>query len=393
MKVLFLSRWYPYPPDNGSKVRISNLLRALCERNDVTLLSFAEPRHPMAGGNGPGPLPLEIRVCLYRDFDPYSHRALFGYLSGTPRYLTDTYSIEMDALIRSETRRGGYDLVVASQLSMASYHRCFSTVPAVFDEVELGLFRPDDDTHQPLTWSAWRRKLTWEKHRRYVASVVEKFRFCTVVSQRERELLAEVAPRYRPVHVVPNCIDVGGCDRPAADRAPGSLIFVGSFFYWPNYDAMDWFLREIYPPIRAEVPGVRLTITGDPGRRPPLNGPGVVQTGNVADVHTLVASSVVSIVPIRKGAGTRLKILESIASRTPVVTTSKGVEGLELRGGEHVLIADTPGEFAQAVVRLLREPEYARIIAENAFRFVRSRYDRGVVLPEFTRLVHAAAAS
>ncbi len=211
------------------------------------------------------------------------------------------------------------------------------------------------------------------------------------MSERERELLAEIAPRYDSIHVVPNCIDVAGCARRESDRVANSLIFVGSFAYSVNYDGMAWFLREIYPLIRAEVPGVRLTITGDPDGRPPLTGPNVTQTGRVADVHALIAASAVSIVPIRSGGGTRLKILESIATGTPVVTTSKGVEGLELRSGEHLLIANTPGEFAKAVIRLLSEPNCARSITENALRVVRERYDRAVVLPEFTRLVHGVA--
>ncbi len=391
MRVLFLSRWYPYPPDNGSKIRIGNLLRALCESDDVTLLSFSEAGDPGKGGNRTGPLPRRIITCPCREYNPYSWRALRGYMGMTPRYIADTYSMEMDALIRDAVRCGSYDVVVASELSMASYHRCFSGLPAVFDDIELGLYYPDTKSRLPLSLSGWRKRLTWEKHRRYVARVVAPFRSCTVVSQRERALLAEIAPRYDSIYVVPNCIDVAGCARRASDRVVNSLIFVGSFAYSVNYDGMAWFLREIYPLIRAEVPGARLTITGDPDGRPPLTGPDVMQTGRVADVHALIAASAVSIVPIRSGGGTRLKILESVASGTPVVTTSKGVEGLDLRSGEHLLIADTPDEFAKAVIRLLSEPDYARSIAENALRVVRERYDRAAVLPEFTHLVHRVA--
>ncbi len=153
MRVLFLSRWYPYPPDNGSKIRISNLLRALSEIDDVTLLSFSEAGNAGKSGNGTGPLPRQIITCPYREYNPFSWRALRGYMGITPRYLADTYSMEMDTLIRSAVRAGRYDAVVASELSMASYHCCFSGLPAVCDDIELGFYWPGTASRLPLSLS------------------------------------------------------------------------------------------------------------------------------------------------------------------------------------------------------------------------------------------------
>jgi glycosyltransferase involved in cell wall biosynthesis len=131
-------------------------------------------------------------------------------------------------------------------------------------------------------------------------------------------------------------------------------------------------------------------ITGDPGTRPRLGRPGVIQTGKIADVRSAIAASAISVVPIRFGGGTRMKILESLALGTPVVTTSKGVEGLELRSGEHLLIADSPSEFVRAIVQLLRDPEYARALAQRGYTAVRSRYHSQVIVPQFMRLVNQA---
>ena len=390
MRILFLSRWYPYPPDNGSKIRVFNLLRGLCEQHAVSLVSFADSGDHVSDGVRPAHALEDIRICSYREFAPHSRRALIGYARATPRYLTDTHRPEMENLIRDTIRRARYDLVIASQTSMAAYHRSFCGIPAIFDEVELGLYRPDR-AQAAGTWSALRRRLTWEKHRRYLARLVRNFRICTVTSESERRLLAEAAPGYRAVHVVPNCIDVDESNLASSRRIPKSLIFTGSFSYWPNYDAMVWFLAEIYPAIKAQIPDTRLTMTGDPGSRCPLTGPDVVQTGKIDNVQQAIADAAVSVVPVRAGGGTRLKILESLALRTPVVTTSKGVEGLELRSGEHLLIADTPRDFAQAVVRLLRDPEYARAIAQRGCAVIRSRYHQQVVLPHFMHLVNGAA--
>lgn len=117
----------------------------------------------------------------------------------------------------------------------------------------------------------------------------------------------------------------------------------------------------------------------------------MVSTGRVRDASELIASSIVSIAPIRIGGGTRLKILESFALGTPVVATAKAVEGLEAQSGEHFLLADTPGDFARSVIQLLREPEAARRMASRAFEFVCSRYDWRIHAREFLDLIQRAA--
>jgi glycosyltransferase involved in cell wall biosynthesis len=390
MKILFLSRWYPYPPDNGSKIRVLNLLRGLCEQHEVTLISFFNPEETLPGRNLPSPSLADVKTCPYREYEPRSPRALLGYLNVTPRYLVDTRRPEMEALIRRAIQKTRYDLVIASQVSMAVYCDCFQGIPAIFEEAELGLYRPRE-TRGTLKWSEVRRRLTWAKHRRFMARLLENFSLCTVVSEEERKLLALAAPGFKSVQVIPNSIDVGRYQQKSNGRVPGSLIFTGSLRYLPNYDAMKWFLYEIFPAIRAEMPEARLTITGDPGHRLLLPTPNVELTGRVRDVHSMVASSAVSLAPLRNGGGTRLKILESMALGTPVVATSKAAEGLQARDAEHLLIADTARDFAQAVLSLLRESELARNIAENALKLVQNRYDWRGVLSHFMSLVDQAA--
>ena len=392
MRILFLSRWYPYPPDNGSKLRVSGLLRGLCELHDVSLISFFNPSEAPAEPSSAEPVPSEIRLCPYREFEPESGRALMGYLSNTPRFLVDTHSPAMQGLIRDAVSRKRYDLVIASQLPMAAHHRAWAGVPAIFEEVELGIYRPHD-VRDASSFSRARRALTWSKHRRYMARLLENFMCCTVASDVERRLLAAAVPGYTAVHVVPNSVEAPPVEENTSSRVPHSLIFTGSLRYTPNHDAMTWFLNDIFPAVRSEIPTVRLTITGEPGPQPPPSVPNVVMTGRVPDVRPLVASSAVSLAPIRVGGGTRLKILEAMAVGTPVVATSKAAEGLDARDGEHLLVADTPREFADAVRRLLQDPVEARQLAGRAWRFCHARYDSSVVIPAFLRLVDRAAAA
>jgi glycosyltransferase involved in cell wall biosynthesis len=285
-----------------------------------------------------------------------------------------------------------FDLIIASQIAMACYHRCFLGIPAIFEEVELGSFHPDGLEQSPLAPKI-RARLRWAKFRRFMAGLLPKFICCTVASELERRLLAEAVPGYSPVHVIPNSLELNSYSMPEKDRRPGSLIFAGSLRYSANLDAMTWFLSEIYPHIRSSRGDVSLTVTGDPGPAKLTDAPGVAATGRVDDVKEWIGSAMVSVAPIRTGGGTRLKILESFALRTPVVATSKAAEGLDVRTGEHLLLADTAEEFARSVLLLLDDPERSRQMAARAFDLVRARYDWGALSREFLSLIDRAGTS
>jgi len=386
MHVLFLSRWIPYPATNGSKLRIYNLLRVLAPRHEVTLLSFAD--RPDADYTAPALRALcrDIHVVPWTPFDPRSGHALRGLLSGTPRSLVDTFSPMMARRIETTLAEGRTSLVVASQIGTASYAQYFHDTPALFEEVELGVLY-DRFKRAPTAGQRARYGLTWLKHRRYLYRLLPHFRACTVVSETERRLLATAVPNAPRIEVIPNAVDGAPGASVTARRDPNGLIFAGSLTYVANHDAMRWFLADVFPHICREWPTAHLTVTGDPGDAALEPTPGVTLTGLLDDVRGAVASASVSVVPIRIGGGTRLKILESMALGTPVVATSKGAEGLDVVSGEHLLIADDPRQFADHVVRLLHDRALREGLAGRARELVVQRYDWAVVGPRFAALV------
>ena len=173
---------------------------------------------------------------------------------------------------------------------------------------------------------------------------------------------------------------------------PDVLVFNGSLTYSANYDAMRWFLAEVYPRVRAQVPGVSLTITGST-QGVDLAGLAlddtVRLTGFVEDVRIPVAEANLCVVPIRQGGGTRLKILEAMALGTPVVATSKGAEGLDITDGKHLLLADEPETFARRTVAVLGNPALRHDLTANARRLVEERYDWAAIGQRFVDLVEA----
>jgi glycosyltransferase involved in cell wall biosynthesis len=134
------------------------------------------------------------------------------------------------------------------------------------------------------------------------------------------------------------------------------------------------------------VPTAQLIITGDHGNLPLPSMKNVLLAGYVDDIKSLIAASTVALAPLWSGGGTRLKILEAMALGTPVVTTSKGAEGLEAEPGKHLFVVDDPAEFAQAVIQILCDTELRQRLAADANELVRSRYDWGHVMPEFLGL-------
>lgn len=388
MNILFLSRWFPWPPNNGAKLRIYHLLRMLSKSHSITLLAFADQGDETARAQ-PTPLTAmcsSVEVVAHKPFEPTSRRALGGLFSATPRSAVDMFSPEMAAKTTDHLANNSCDLIIASEWDMAAYSDLFGDTPALFEELEVGLLYQKYAAAES-TLAKVRHGLSWLKHRRYLIRLLNRFDACTVVSEGELELVRQIAPHFNDVTVIPNGIEVDPDFAPPTKR-PDTLIFTGSFRYQPNYDAMLWFLDRVFPLILQDRPQVELFITGDHAGLPLPEVPNVHLTGFVDDIRTEVASAAISIAPLLSGGGTRLKILEAMALQTPVVATTKGAEGIAAEHGRDLMIADEPGDFAGAVLRLFDDPARRRELAQNGRRLVAQRYDWAVVEPPFLALIN-----
>jgi glycosyltransferase involved in cell wall biosynthesis len=390
MRILFLSAWCPLPADNGSKLRISHLLRELAQQHEIDLLSFA-PELPDDDG-----LRALHSICASVELleeTPFARRLggrLRGLLSIKPRSVVGNHSPRMAAAIRGR-RRQRYDLVIASQLHMAPYALLIPNTPRLLEELELAVLRDQYLTQSRLP-ARLRYGLTWWKTRHYIAGLLRQFTAATVVSDRELELLQPLAPPQVRLAVVPNGADVAGCAGSFGPAEIDTLIYPGALSYDANFDAVAYFLAAIFPHIRAARPNARLRVTGHAtpaqiAALPPAEG--VEFTGFLDDVRPAVARAWAEVVPLRKGGGTRLKVLEALALGTPVISTSKGIEGLALEHGRHVLVADTPADFAAATTRLLSEPELRIRLGSAGQLVARTQYSWQTIGQQLNELVTA----
>ena len=378
--------------NNGSKIRIYNLLRGLSQHHDVTLLSFAD--QPEVSPEAP-----EIRaicskvvVVPWREFDPNTFRARLAFLSLKPRSIVDTFSPEMAQAITKTLTEQSYDLIIASQLQMAVYYPYFRGAHAIFEEFEIGLFH--DRAFSPDGRIRIRQALTWFKLRIYLSQLLDFFQVCTVASEREQRLLVQNFPNIkRQVAIIPNCLNLDEYRGIKTNKKPNTLVFTGPFKYRVNYDAMLWFIGGVFPLILERIPGTQLIITGDHANLPLPSTKNITLAGYVDDVKSLIASCSVSIAPLLSGGGTRLKILEAMALGTPVVATSKGGEGLDAQAGEHLLIADSPRDFAESVLKLLHDGGESQKLITNAQQLVRERYDWAGTLAVYLEVIEKISKS
>lgn len=388
MRVLFLSSWFPYPPDNGSRIRVFNLLKQLSQHHIITLLSFAQADSDSQNISELLRYCREVYTVPAISYQPKRRRAIQGFLSPRPRFIVDTYSSEMETLVRETVERKYFDLILASQVSTAPYVQEIDSARKVFEEVELTVIREQFASQTNLA-RRLRFGLTWWKKMRFTANLLKRFDACTVVSEQERAHVLECVPGH-PVTVIPNGVDLDwyGGDFGAPER--DSLIFPAPLAYSANLDAMEFFLKEVFPQVKSKRPETVLRITGRTNGvavdHLPL-GEGAILTGYLDDIRPAVAQSWACVVPLRIGGGTRLKILEAMALGTPVVSTSKGAEGLEVTHDENILIADESAEFAGAVLRLLGDEALRAKLAANGRRLVEERYSWETCAQELEQLL------
>jgi glycosyltransferase involved in cell wall biosynthesis len=391
-RVLVLGTWFPWPPDNGSRQRLWALLGGLSQRYDVDLLVLVDDPVPSAHVMAVRERCTRVELVTRRPFIPRSLRAIAAFFHPSPRSVVSTYTRQMRETVDRFVADGKPVAVVVSGIHVARYALHLTGVPCILDELEpagLRAITPD----APVTHTV-RNALTWKKVSRYIQRVTGTFAATAVVSEQERDEVLELSPEAH-VYVVPNGVDVERNQPLDVTPEPRTLVYPGAPTFSFNLEAVQWFAGNVLPAVRDARPGTRLRVTGRTDAVPRNALPdaaGIEYTGYLDDVRPTVATSWCTVVPLRRGGGTRLKVLESMALGTPVISTSKGIEGLDLVAGEEVVVADTADEFAAAVVALLDDAPRRAALAAAGRRAVEARYDWRPIARDFTDVVQGVTS-
>ncbi len=390
--LLYLAHRVPYPPDKGDRIRSFHTLRFLAESANVHVACLADEPVP------PGAVAALERRCARVAVVPVGPwarraRAAFSLLCGRPATLGAFDAPTLHRTLDLWSREIAFDVCVAFSSSMAPYLRAggLRGVPAVVDLCDV-------DSEKWFDYAAaggpaaWLHRLEGRRLRRLERELATWARGVVLTTPAEVAVYERFAGPGTAVAVA-NGVDLAAF-RPAAPSSELSLVFVGALDYRPNVDGIVWFCSEVWPRLCQHRRDARLFVVG---RRPVAavrrlgRMPGVEVVGTVPDVRPWLARAAVAVVPLRIARGVQNKVLEALAMAKAVVASPLCLQGLAAEPGRHLLTASDPGEWEEAVLRLLDDGELRRRLGEAGRTFVEEHHRWERCLAPLRELVVRAA--
>ncbi len=383
MKVLMLTPYLPYPLLSGGQIRTYNLLKKLSKHHEITLFALIKEEEEKQY------IPeLEKYCASVRVFKRSSKPFTLGNIvkTGFSRYpflVMRNYVPGAVRAIREELDKGKYDLIHAETFYMMP-HIPASPIPVILVEQTIEYLGYESFASRanlllkPLLYYDIKKIRRWETHYWNLCHTL------IAMSEDDRRYLAARVNDPDKVKVVENGVDTDWfMQKQRQETDKPTLLSVGTFKWLPNVEAVDFLVQKIWGLVKEKLPDARLLIVGNAPTKKVLgyqNSDSSIQVlGRVDDIRDYFSQAHVLVAPVFSGKGTRYKILEAMASGTPVVATSVAVEGLGVKGGKHVLISDTAQGMADAIVQLISDSSKRRQLAESGREFVRKNYDWSLI--------------
>lgn len=388
MKILLLTQVLPYPPDSGPKIKTWNVLKYLVQHHQVTLVSFVR-------GDQSAEV-LHLQKYCHAVYTVSMKRGLIGdglamarsLLTGQPWMMVRDDRAAMRRLLDRLAVEVQFDIAHADQLNMAQYAARIPGAGKVLDAHNaLWLLYQRLWQTMPAGPKKWLLGRDWRLLKTYEGQICRSFDAVLAVSTEDKSALHEAMGKQDEsdnlsspkITVIPIAVDTDEVAPVVRQPNADHILHIGTMYWPPNIDGILWFIREIFPLVQAQRLGVIFDVVG---ARPPQeiidlggNGSGINVTGYVPDPMPYRQQAGVTIVPLRAGGGMRVKILEALSQGLPIVSTTLGCEGIAVTHGQDILIADTPAEFAAAVLRLLSDPQFAAQLGGNGRRLAEQVYD------------------
>lgn len=392
LKVLWISHFLPWPPHGGSSQRNYNLIRELRKEFIIYNIGFIQRPHHASEADKHEAIERISKFCRWlrafdipSDYNRLSWLALLAanIFSFSPysvwRFRSDAFEAELDNLLNREE----FDIVYADTVPMAYYAlRAKGKAKLVLNHhnVESSLLfrRAAIASNRFIRWYLNHQA---KKLRKWEEQVCPQFDINLTVSDLDSEELRSYAPGTR-YEVIANGTDTDYFN-PGFGVEGHEMMFAGGGTWFPNRDAMSWFIRDIFPKIVARVPDAVIHVIGI---NPPedvieasIRDTRIMVHGFVPDIRPYLARSAVYVVPIRVGGGTRLKILDAFAAGKTVVSTSIGCEGISCENGTHIRIADSEDTFAETVTDLFANHAARLELEQNARQLVERTYSWQII--------------
>ncbi|HTA29025.1 MAG TPA: glycosyltransferase [Candidatus Cybelea sp.] len=378
MKILMLFPYAPLPPplDLGGTKRNLPFLLELVKYHEVSVLAYGTAEEEQMFRKSYGELCHEVRFVNRKRPRIFSAFQLLWLLGTGRSSFRMLYRPVMQRAIDQALAEERFDLIHCC-VQMFGYFRFPPDIPVTSDthEVKYDLLRRTAQNTHNLLRKMW-LSLESKFGMREEIELCRKFDLLLTTTERDFQVFKKDLPDQN-MAVVQNGAGNSFFEDVGVKPEPYTLVFTGLFSHLPNSDGIIHFLDNIFPMILGLEPQARIYVVGKNPTRPMLAraSEDVIVTGFVEDVRPYMARAQVFVIPLLAGGGIRGKALEAMAMKRPIVTTTIGVEGIHLRHEHSVLFADTPDAFAQAVVKLFRDPGLGEQLAANAFATVQSSYN------------------
>jgi len=394
MHLLFLTPQLPYPPRQGTAIRNWGLIKSLAAHHQITLLTFATPQETVAAEQlaacplvevvvppAPRSIAQRLLTLLTSPLPDLAHRLHSPYFNERLKALLKANQFDALFIEGLELARAVIDLDLSLPI-LYDAHNC---------ETVLQRRAYETDLKRPARWpAALYSFIQTRRLAQFESQVCRRARHVTCVSTEDAAALKSLTHTVTPT-VVPNGIFLSDYATPTPNpqSSTPTLVFTGKMDYRPNVDAVVWFANDILPLIQNKKPDVQFLIVGQkplPAVQQLAQRPGITVTGAVQDTRPYIAQASLYIAPLRMGGGTRFKLLEALALKRPIVSTTVGAEGFGVQNGKELLLADSPSEFANAVLALLGNPAKQQALIKAGYDFVQA-YDWANIVPKVEGLL------
>jgi len=382
---LFLTQLCPYPPSSGSAIKTYNILKHLGACHEVSLLTFLRRESEAPALSHLAQYCREIDFCMIKRSQARNLiQAASSLLTGKSFIVARDRHAHMQAKVLDFLKRG-HDVIYVDHLQMYQFVPHPAPCPVLLDDhnVEWRIIERFSSSGTPLAQRLF-ASIEWRKLRRYELHACRAADLVLTVTPQDRDILVSNGVSHEKVFPLPVGVDTEYFTPVRLTAEARKVLTFGTMTWPPNADAVVYFSKAIYPLIKRKMPDIRFSLVGaDPPpevRALAARDKSIEVAGYVDDIRAAAEDTAVFVVPLRIGSGMRVKILDAMALGLPVVTTSIGCEGISLRPGEHALVADTPEDFADAVLHLLGSRRERMRLGSAGRSLVENLYSWGPIL-------------
>ncbi len=382
MKVLMLTPYLPFPLVSGGQIRTYNLLKNLSHNHEITLFALIKGDEEKAHLKELEKYCKKIQL-FKRTQNPWSPRnILLAGFSPYPFVVTRNLPLGMKRAVREELIQNSYDLIHAETFYMMPNIPPTKT-PIILAEQTIEYLGYLDYTNKaskflrPLLMIDVAKIKYWEQ---FYWRKADKL---ITMSEEDKRFIENELHQNLNISVVANGVDLKyfASSTKTLPKHP-TVLFVGTFKWLPNIEAVDLIVKEIWPRVIAELPTAKLKIVGFSPTSKILSysrNPSIEVLGGIPDIRDAFATSHVLLAPIKSGKGTRYKILEAMVTGTPVVATKLAVEGIAINPEKDVLTAESPEDLAKLTIKLLKDRPLQKKLAEAGKKIIKTYYSWDII--------------